>query len=191
MTIPHEPEGATRFRADLEGLRAIAVVLVVLYHAGATRLSGGYIGVDVFFVLSGYLITGLLVRELRSPDRVSLPSFSARRARRILPASLPVLAVTLVASAIVLSPVHFAATTKDVAVMGSRFAPVAAVAAYFLFGERLGHIQTASRRLPRRSSEAGRHGSARARPSLRAAIIGRGRGRVDRARRPKLTACLK
>jgi peptidoglycan/LPS O-acetylase OafA/YrhL len=110
-----EPVGATHFRADLEGLRAIAVVLVVLFHAGVGQLSGGYVGVDVFFVLSGYLITGLLLRELRSTDRVSLPSFYARRARRILPASFLVLAVTLAASAVILSPVRFAPVTKDVA----------------------------------------------------------------------------
>ena len=110
-----EPGGDTRFRTDLQGLRAIAVVLIVLYHAGVTWLPGGYIGVDVFFVLSGYLITGLLVRELGSSGRVSVSSFYARRARRILPASFLVLVVTLVASAFILSPVEFAPTTRDIA----------------------------------------------------------------------------
>ena len=66
-----EPGGGTRFRPDLEGLRAIAVVLVVLFHAGVTQLSGGYIGVDVFFVISGYVITALLLRELGPSARVS------------------------------------------------------------------------------------------------------------------------
>ena len=110
-----EPGGDTRFRTDLQGIRAIAVILIVLYHAGVTGLSGGYIGVDVFFVLSGYLITGLLVRELDSSGRIAISSFYARRARRILPASFLVLVVTLVASAVVLSPIHFASTSKDVA----------------------------------------------------------------------------
>ncbi len=110
-----EPGGDTRFRTDLQGIRAIAVILIVLYHAGVTGLSGGYIGVDVFFVLSGYLITGLLVRELDSSGRIAISSFYARRARRILPASFVVLVVTLVASAVVLSPIHFASTSKDVA----------------------------------------------------------------------------
>jgi peptidoglycan/LPS O-acetylase OafA/YrhL len=110
-----EPGGDTRFRTDLQGLRAIAVILIVLYHAGVTGLSGGYIGVDVFFVLSGYLITGLLVRELGSSGRVAVSSFYARRARRILPASFLVLGVTLAASAVILSPIHFASTSKDVA----------------------------------------------------------------------------
>src|SRR5262245_46144444 len=96
---PAAPSGTRR--ADLEGLRAIAVVLVVLFHAGVKPLAGGYIGVDVFFVLSGYLITGLLVRELQATGRVALGSFYARRARRILPASLLVLVVTLVASAVI------------------------------------------------------------------------------------------
>jgi len=110
-----EPGGDTRFRTDLQGLRAIAVILIVLYHAGVTGLSGGYIGVDVFFVLSGYLITGLLVRELQGSGRVAVSSFYARRARRILPASFLVLGVTLAASAVILSPIHFASTSKDVA----------------------------------------------------------------------------
>ena len=73
-----EPGGVTRFRTDLQGLRAIAVILIVLYHAGVTGLSGGYIGVDVFFVLSGYLITGLLVRELDLSRRDLISSFYAR-----------------------------------------------------------------------------------------------------------------
>src|SRR5215467_14506354 len=75
------------FRPDIEGLRAIAVLLVVLDHAGVQLMRGGYIGVDVFFVLSGFLITGLLLREHDRVGRVSLPEFYARRARRILPAS--------------------------------------------------------------------------------------------------------
>ena len=110
-----EPGGDARFRTDLQGLRAIAVILIVLYHAGVTGLAGGYIGVDVFFVLSGYLITGLLVRELGSSGRIGVSSFYARRARRILPASFLVLGVTLAASAVVLSPIHFASASKDIA----------------------------------------------------------------------------
>src|SRR5579864_6210240 len=86
-----------RFRPDIEGLRAVAVLLVVACHAGIPWCSGGFIGVDVFFVISGNLITGLLLRELRETKRVDLPSFYARRARRLLPALLLVLFTTLAA----------------------------------------------------------------------------------------------
>lgn len=79
-------------RADIQGLRGVAVLLVVLYHAGVPWLPGGYVGVDVFFVISGYLITGLLARELETSGRVSYARFVARRARRLLPASIVLIA---------------------------------------------------------------------------------------------------
>jgi peptidoglycan/LPS O-acetylase OafA/YrhL len=63
------------FRPDIEGLRALAVLLVVAYHARVPGFGGGFVGVDVFFVLSGYLITGLLLRELRLVGTISVPSF--------------------------------------------------------------------------------------------------------------------
>ena len=94
------------FRPDLEGLRAVAVILVLLYHAQVPWVSGGYVGVDVFFVLSGFLITGLLARELAATGRVDLPAFYARRARRLLPAASVTLLVTMVASALVLPPLR-------------------------------------------------------------------------------------
>jgi peptidoglycan/LPS O-acetylase OafA/YrhL len=93
-----KPPDNRTFRPDIEGLRAIAVVLVLLNHAGLALFSGGYVGVDVFFVLSGFLITGLLLREIETTGRVSLVNFYARRARRLLPASALVLAVTVLAS---------------------------------------------------------------------------------------------
>ncbi|MDY7090150.1 MAG: acyltransferase [Actinomycetota bacterium] len=86
-----------RFRPDIEGLRAVAVVLVVLFHAGVPGLAGGFIGVDVFFVISGFLITSLMLREVRRTGRLSLVGFYARRARRILPAAALVLVTTLLA----------------------------------------------------------------------------------------------
>jgi peptidoglycan/LPS O-acetylase OafA/YrhL len=88
-------------RADLEGLRAIAVVGVVVYHLRATWLPGGFAGVDVFFVLSGFFITGLLLREARTTGRVDLRAFWGRRARRLLPASVLVLVVTVLSSLVV------------------------------------------------------------------------------------------
>lgn len=98
--------GAKRqqFRPDVEGLRAVAIVLVVLYHVHASLVPGGYVGVDVFFVISGFLITGQLVRELRTNGRISFLAFYARRARRILPAAVLTLVVTAVASALLLIP---------------------------------------------------------------------------------------
>jgi peptidoglycan/LPS O-acetylase OafA/YrhL len=103
------------FRTDLEGLRAIAVVLVLLYHARVPPFAGGYVGVDVFFVLSGFLITGLIVRELESTGRVSLSAFYARRARRLLPAAALVLLVTAIASAILLPPLQMPDVATDIA----------------------------------------------------------------------------
>ncbi len=86
--------GSPAFRPDVEGLRAVAVGLVLWFHAGLAGLPGGFAGVDVFFVISGFLITGLLVREVEATGRVSLPRFYARRARRILPAAGLVLGAT-------------------------------------------------------------------------------------------------
>lgn len=78
---------------EIQALRAIAVLLVVLYHGGIELFSGGYVGVDVFFVISGYLITGLLLRERDRSGTIDLPRFYARRLRRLLPAA----AVTVIA----------------------------------------------------------------------------------------------
>jgi len=101
-TIPphalRSSEQSTRFRPDIEGLRSLAVVLVLVYHGQFGLLEGGFIGVDVFFVLSGFLITSLLLRELATTGTVSLSNFWARRARRLLPASGVVIVVTLIAS---------------------------------------------------------------------------------------------
>lgn len=86
------------FRGDIQGLRAIAVAAVVLYHAGVPFLPGGYVGVDVFFVISGFLITAHLLSSLERDGRVKFASFYARRVRRILPASFVVLALSVVAA---------------------------------------------------------------------------------------------
>jgi len=83
------------FRADIEGLRALAILLVVSAHAGLLGLKGGFVGVDVFFVLSGYLITAQLLQEQRQTGSTALFAFYARRIRRLLPAALLVLAASL------------------------------------------------------------------------------------------------
>ncbi len=94
-----------QFRPDIEGLRAVAVCLVVLYHAGVPFLHGGFIGVDIFFVLSGYLITHLLTRELDSSGGINLSRFYARRVRRLLPAAGLVVIVVCLIQVIVASPI--------------------------------------------------------------------------------------
>jgi len=85
-------------RRDIEGLRAVAVLLVVLYHCGVPLLRGGYVGVDVFFVISGFLITGLLLREVTATGRISVAGFYARRFLRLLPAAALVTAATVLAA---------------------------------------------------------------------------------------------
>jgi peptidoglycan/LPS O-acetylase OafA/YrhL len=87
-----------RFRPDVEGLRAVAILLVVAYHAGVGIVGGGYVGVDVFFVISGFLITSHLFRELRTRGRISFAAFYARRVTRLLPAAVLVVVATLAAA---------------------------------------------------------------------------------------------
>jgi len=88
----------TKLRPEIQALRAIAVLLVVIYHFWPAALPGGFIGVDVFFVISGFLITLHLLREVEHSGRISLPAFWARRARRILPAAFFVLLLCAVAT---------------------------------------------------------------------------------------------
>ncbi|WP_176141227.1 acyltransferase family protein [Agreia bicolorata] len=90
------------FLPHLQGLRAIAVLLVVVYHFWPGRLQGGYIGVDVFFVISGFLITGQLARELEKTGRIGLPGFYAKRVRRLLPAAVTVLIFSALATLFIL-----------------------------------------------------------------------------------------
>jgi peptidoglycan/LPS O-acetylase OafA/YrhL len=101
------------FRADAEGLRGLAVLAVVLFHAGLPGFRGGYVGVDVFYVLSGFLITGLLWGELQRTGRISFAGFYGRRARRLLPAAVLVLVATVVAAYVVLSPLQARSVCAD------------------------------------------------------------------------------
>ncbi|MGC1237399.1 MAG: acyltransferase [Acidimicrobiales bacterium] len=101
------------FRPDIQALRALAVALVVLYHADIPGVHGGFLGVDVFFVVSGFVITNVLLRERASKGTTSLPGFYARRIRRILPAATVVLIATVFATYHWLSYITGAANADD------------------------------------------------------------------------------
>jgi peptidoglycan/LPS O-acetylase OafA/YrhL len=97
------PPGDRQFRPDVEGLRAVAIVLVVMLHFGVPHLAGGIVGVDVFFVISGFVITGLLLRETTRTGSISFLDFYARRARRLLPMALFVITLSMIVTALVAS----------------------------------------------------------------------------------------
>ena len=90
-----------QYRKEIDGLRAIAVLPVILFHGGIGGFSGGYIGVDIFFVISGYLITTIILEE-KKKNKFSIINFYERRARRILPALSVVLIATTVAAYILM-----------------------------------------------------------------------------------------
>ena len=124
MTLTVAPEATARregvgapadggFRPDIDGLRAVAVLLVVGYHAGVPRMHAGFIGVDIFFVISGFLITTVLVREMDRSGTVDLGRFWARRARRLLPAASAVTVCTLLAGMALLSPLDWAGLANE------------------------------------------------------------------------------
>ena len=101
------------FRPDIQGMRALAVGLVVLYHAGLPFLPGGYIGVDIFFVISGFLITNHLLTGLLRDGRIVRGVLRAADARRILPASFVVLVLTVVAALFWIAPLALDGVFKD------------------------------------------------------------------------------
>lgn len=101
MTTPIKAKhdtGTATFRPDIQALRAFAVLVVVIFHLWPHRLTGGFVGVDIFFAISGFLITRHLMKELDATGRISLAYFWAKRARRLLPASLFVLAVSAIST---------------------------------------------------------------------------------------------
>ncbi|MDE3065687.1 MAG: acyltransferase [Acidobacteriota bacterium] len=125
------------FRPDVQGLRAVAVVLVVLSHAGVPGLAGGYVGVDVFFVISGFVITGLLTRQPPRRVRRNLAYFYQRRIRRIVPAATLTLVVTAIAARAMLGANFDARLLDDVrwaALFAANFRFIATSANYFIPG---------------------------------------------------------
>ncbi|MCL7714942.1 acyltransferase family protein [Stenotrophomonas mori] len=111
MSAP--PENA-RLRQDIQGLRGVAVGLVLLFHVWPRLLPGGYVGVDVFFVISGYLITSLLLREAAATGGIDFATFYLRRARRLLPAATLVLAVVVLTTPLLLPAHRWAETAAEV-----------------------------------------------------------------------------
>src|SRR6202011_5429135 len=115
---------SSKYRPDIDGLRAIAVILVVNFHAFPEAMPGGFIGVDIFFVISGFLITGIIVREL-DQKRFSLLAFYNRRIRRIFPALIVVLCVTLVLGWLWMLPAAYAQLSSDVFASAAFFSNIA------------------------------------------------------------------
>jgi peptidoglycan/LPS O-acetylase OafA/YrhL len=115
---------STKYRPDIDGLRAIAVMLVVIFHAFPEAMPGGFIGVDIFFVISGFLITGIVVREL-DRKRFSLLAFYNRRIKRIFPALIVVLCMTLVLGWLWMLPAAYAQLSSDVLASAAFFANIA------------------------------------------------------------------
>ena len=107
------------WRPDIQALRALAVLLVVFFHAHLPGVHGGFLGVDVFFVISGFLITTLLVREHSATNRISLAHFYGRRARRLLPASAVVIVGTLIAANKWLEPLRLRDLGSDAIASGA------------------------------------------------------------------------
>lgn len=110
-----------KYRPEIDGLRAVAVVPVILFHAGVKSIGGGYVGVDVFFVISGFLITSIIYKEIIE-QRFSVIEFYERRARRILPALLLITSISIVLAWVFLSPAalnNFANSVIGVATFGS------------------------------------------------------------------------
>ena len=107
------PKNTVEFRPDIEGLRGIAILLVLLYHAGLPWTPGGFIGVDVFFVISGFLITGKLWRESQQPGGLNIAKFYAWRIRRLLPAALVAVALISLVGLLIAAPLDRSELAAD------------------------------------------------------------------------------
>ena len=121
-----------KYRAEIDGLRALAVLPVILFHAGFESFSGGYVGVDVFFVISGYLIASIIISDLAN-NKFSIVNFYERRARRLLPALFFVLATCLPFAWLWLSP-------NDLKDFGQSLIAVSTFSANILFWVESGYL---------------------------------------------------
>jgi len=129
-----------KYRAEIDGLRALAVVPVILFHAGFELFSGGFVGVDVFFVISGYLITTILIEDIEN-KRLSIINFYERRARRILPALFFVMLVCIPFAWLWMLPSQM----KD---FSQSFVAISLFASNILFWRERGYFSAASEEIP-------------------------------------------
>jgi peptidoglycan/LPS O-acetylase OafA/YrhL len=129
-----------RYRADVDGLRALAIGPVVLYHAGVAAVPGGFVGVDIFFVISGYLIAGLILADIEA-GHFTIGNFYERRVRRIFPALFAMLAASCVAAWFLLPPL-------DMQRFGASVAAAAAFVSNILFASEAGYFDAAAELKP-------------------------------------------
>ena len=100
------------YRPEIDGLRAVAVLSVIIFHAGVESMSGGFIGVDVFFVISGFLITRIVLKSIDNQS-FSFSDFYARRLKRLLPAAIALIVITIAFGAFILSPNRYIELAKS------------------------------------------------------------------------------
>ncbi|SDM12647.1 acyltransferase family protein [Maricaulis salignorans] len=136
------PGTTSNYRPDIDGLRALAVMAVVLFHIDKTWVPGGFIGVDIFFVISGFLITGNITSDI-GQGRFSIAEFYQRRIKRIIPALVALILVTLVAGQIIMLPADF----KDLS-LSSVFSVLSLANFYFLFSVDTGYFADDSTTIP-------------------------------------------
>ncbi len=131
---------ALNYRADIDGLRALAILPVVLFHAGVPSVSGGFVGVDVFFVISGFLITSLIQREI-AENRFSYLSFWERRARKLLAPIVAVTVITLLVGWFMLMP-------EDLRYLGQSVAGIALFGSNLVFWKKSGYFAAEDETIP-------------------------------------------
>lgn len=139
--LAEESTGADKYQRHVDGLRALAVFAVVFYHFGQPAFRGGYVGVDVFFVISGYLITGLITAEIADTGHFGFRRFYARRVRRLFPAMLATLVVSLLCALVLFSP-------TQIQRFGSSLAATALSVSNIYFWSEAGYFDVSSNLKP-------------------------------------------
>ena len=132
-----------KYRSDIDGLRALAVLSVILFHINAKWIPGGFLGVDIFFVISGYLITLILTKEVAATGKINIVNFYKRRIKRIIPALLFVLIPTFIAGFLFFAPDDLLSLSKSM--VWSFFS---AANIYFFSSIDTGYFATGSSELP-------------------------------------------